>query len=447
MQAENKNTNFEEVVKNEQSNEIFGENTTGEIDLGDDSEETGFDPFADFTQDKGAIQNAEVSESEETFQKVVNEAEESTDTIVSTAKKEIQNPVEPKDAISDESLANPFEAAMADAETKKAEDNKAGLIGKLPVFEYANVKEDIVDTSKTFEDIREEKASDFPELEDEKRVSWTMVYGKITKNIAEPKTTTIAKMKSEIELSKEFLDSLKKSKGEVVCKITPKVTAQKKGEISSYKGFFTDLNAAEKSGKPIIIIPAYDGNVYEIRNNDIGRFVAKAKKVSGLSEIKAGFTPALPPLPLELMNQVISFFRHFMNEDAETEALANVYWDKIDKKYYIYPPKQIVTKVLVKTELNDIDNERFIHVMDIHSHNSMEAKFSPTDNADEKATRIYMVIGRLDKFYPEISVRVSVGGSFVNIDPAIVIDGFNTEFPNSWIEQVEIKKAKGVDYL
>ena len=53
--------------------------------------------------------------------------------------------------------------------------------------------------------------------------------------------------------------------------------------------------------------------------------------------------------------------------------------------------------------------------MDIHSHNLMDAYFSSTDNSDEKATRIYAVIGRLDKLFRDISMRISVGGKFVDI--------------------------------
>ena len=70
----------------------------------------------------------------------------------------------------------------------------------------------------------------------------------------------------------------------------------------------------------------------------------------------------------------------------------------------------------------------------------MPAHFSPTDNKDEKATRIYTVVGRLDKVFPDITTRVSVGGTFVEIDPSIVFEGFSGSFPESWRNAVTERK-------
>ncbi|MDR0963393.1 MAG: hypothetical protein LBM60_02110 [Clostridium sp.] len=144
--------------------------------------------------------------------------------------------------------ANPMASAINAAETKEAEKAKQGLFEKPPVFEYAGATDEIEDTVKTFDELRIEKATDFPELEDGKRVSWTMEYGKIVKTVSDPKATSIGKMKAEIETSKAFLDSLKKAKDKnPACKVKPRVTAQSKGASSAYKGVFTSLEDAETS--------------------------------------------------------------------------------------------------------------------------------------------------------------------------------------------------------
>ena len=49
-------------------------------------------------------------------------------------------------------------------------------------------------------------------------------------------------------------------------------------------------------------------------------------------------------------------------------------------------------------------------VVDLHSHNSMPAFWSHTDNQDERGLRFYAVIGRLDTDRPEIRCRVGVYG-------------------------------------
>lgn len=442
MLGENKNQDLTEVHGNE-GEDIFGAESEidlgGEIDFGDfTGEDSGFDPFA------GAEESDtdEDSEPAQTGQGVVSDEQ--------GVSQQTPKPANTEDGSAEEQAAelpqNPFEAALSQAEEKQAKNVKIGLVSKSPIFEYAGVKEEIADPSVTFEALRESKATDFPELDDEKRVTWSMTYGKITKTVTDAKKTTIAKMKSEIETSKEFLEALKKTKGDVTCVVTPKVTAQKKGEMPVYKGVFTDPSEAEKSGKPIVLLPSEDGNVYEVRYTKIGRFTAPTKNARGLSRIKAGLVPALPPLPFHMMLQIISFFKSLMNEGMELEALANIYWDTKDQKYYIHIPKQLVGKAHVDARLADV-GERFVHVMDIHSHNTMKAQFSTIDDDDEKATRIYAVIGRLDKYFPDISVRISVGGKYVPIDPSLVFDEIHIEFPDYWTLQVEASNKKDVDFL
>lgn len=311
---------------------------------------------------------------------------------------------------------------------------------KLPIFSYANAKEEIVDTSKTFEELRNEKAEDFPELDDATAVSWKMAYGTITKTVSTPKKTTIASLKKQIEESKEFMDCLKKAKGEIECKVIPSVTAKKKGIVASYKGVANSLEEAVSSGKQIVFVPSSDGKIYEVRNNQIGTFIAEADSVSLFSKVRAGFIPALPKIPYSILSEIIAFFKTFVTEKSENEAMANIYWSFEEEKYRVHVPKQTVTKASVDTNLPDIDEEKFLLVMEVHSHNTMGAVFSRTDDKDEIATRLYTVIGRLDKVFPDMTTRISVGGKHLVIDPAIVFDGIGGEFPEKWKEAVEIRK-------
>ena len=46
-------------------------------------------------------------------------------------------------------------------------------------------------------------------------------------------------------------------------------------------------------------------------------------------------------------------------------------------------------------------------------------------------------MGRLDRFYPDISARVSCGGTFLEIDPGEVIEGIGEEFPAEWLDRVK----------
>ena len=190
---------------------------------------------------------------------------------------------------------------------------------------------------------------------------------------------------------------LKKAKGDVKCQVTPSVTAKKKGIISSYKGIYTSLDEAERSGKTITFIPSDNGKVYEVRFNKIGTFRAEADTVSIANKVRAGFTPALPKIPYAILSQIITFFKSLVTEERKLEAMANIYWSFLDSKYYVHVPNQKVSATSVDTSLPEIDEEKFPLIMEVHSHNTMEAVFSSTDNRDERATRLYAVIGRLDK--------------------------------------------------
>jgi len=321
---------------------------------------------------------------------------------------------------------------------------------KPPVFEYAGATENIDDSSKTFDELRIEKSADFPELEDGKRVSWTVEYGKITRAVGDPKGTSIGKIKSDIETSKEFAESLKKRGADKnpVCKVKPRVTAQSKGNKTSYRGVFTDVEEAEASGKMISVVPAKDGRIYEIRKTNMGKFITPITNGYILSDVQAGFTPALPLIPMDLTLSVYGFFRAYMQNGDEREVLVNIYWDTEEKRFIADAPEQTVTKASVDSKTDGVySGERYIHYMDIHSHNSMKAFFSETDNNDERATRLYSVIGRLDKFYPDIKTRISNGGKFLEIDPSEVFEKIAKPFPDEWKSRVKFPNMETGDGL
>lgn len=139
---------------------------------------------------------------------------------------------------------NPIAAAF---EQKTAENTKKGLLEKPPVFYHKGVKEEIDDPSMTFEELRIRKSDDFTDLEEGKRVSWSVEYCGIRKEVKDPKGTTIISMKEMIERSREFLDALKKTKDKApCCYVKPKVEMKTKGN-AAYKGKFGTLEEARTS--------------------------------------------------------------------------------------------------------------------------------------------------------------------------------------------------------
>ena len=192
-------------------------------------------------------------------------------------------------------------------------------------------------------------------------------YGDITKTVPTPKTDTIAAMKAEIEKSKVFLDSLKKGKvKDPECIVKPQIRMQKKG-IADYKGVFPTLEAARASNKVICLIPARDGQTYEMRRSELGEFIAPKHKITEFSEVRAGFRPAFPRIPQELLRSIIGFFRSQMESGAEFEALVRIYWDRKEQKFIPFVPKQRVTKDSITVRLSDEDipdDTRYLYYAD-----------------------------------------------------------------------------------
>lgn len=64
-------------------------------------------------------------------------------------------------------------------------------------------------------------------------------------------------------------------------------------------------------------------------------------------------------------------------------------------------------------------------LIEVHSHGSMNAYFSNTDDRDETGFRIYAVVGKLDTHFPEIIVRVGVYGHHCVIPANLVFDSYD----------------------
>lgn len=371
----------------------------------------------------------------------------------------------PEPAPSTEPQATPFAAEQPAASQpdniidlfgavveQSEEDAIAELMVKVttsrPVFDYASIQDEITDADMTFEQLRVKMSADCPELEARAHVSWALSYAGLTERITDV-NSTIFEAKSKLEQSKKFKDALKKRNPTdklPVCSVKPTVTAQKKGILPfpSYKSMCDSMETAEQSAAPICYIPSHNGQIYEMRRNEIGTFIAPASQIAELDIIRAGFHMNLPRLPAAKLAEIVAFFRRVCAEHhSHMEALVNVYWDHAEQKYLLHVPKQHATAVSVETDLADCPDEiGYLHVMEVHSHNMMSARFSKTDDADEQATRLYMVIGRLDRYYPEIRCRFACGGTHVEIPAEQICERTDVPFSTAWLTAVHAAHHK-----
>ena len=387
-------------------------------------------------------------------QQVITQAQPIVQQVVPQQQPVVQQPVmqqaAPDPAPVQQPMLDQFDTVMQNLEVQGEKRMLEALAAKPAVFSYAKVKENIEDRDSTFEDLRQRYEADFPELSDPKTISWTVNYGKTTKSVSNPGSDKVYDIKTEIENSKAFKEALKKAKTdadknpECIVKLFKK--AQTKGEaLSGIKELCLTKAEAAQTNKPIVLLPSKDGRVYEQRRNEIGCFTAPAENVREFEDIRAEFKMALPKIPAHIFSKVMGFFKS-ISDELHYEVLVHILYDTEEKEYIIKVPKQRISEASVNSETDEPYPDRYIHVMDFHSHNTMPAVFSGTDNADEKETRLYAVAGRFNQTFPEITVRAGCAGKFIPLNPEDVFEGnFFDSYPEEWKENIrhwgtEIKK-------
>ncbi len=122
-----------------------------------------------------------------------------------------------------------------------------------------------------------------------------------------------------------------------------------------------------------------------------------------------------PRIPVDLLRQVVEHAQRSLTAELmyHFRYTAAAGW----KLTY---PQQEQSKVRVGYQEKDQSNI----VMELHSHNTMNAYFSPTDDGDELGGRFYAVIGCLDQSNPQIVIRLGMFGHWIyNVPPAVLFDG------------------------
>lgn len=117
----------------------------------------------------------------------------------------------------------------------------------------------------------------------------------------------------------------------------------------------------------------------------------------------------LPKIPREILDQVIDLFRSDLQKECYVKVVFN------GTSYEVIKPEQQVSKVSVDYTFDPAEIRGKVQVMDIHSHNTMDAFFSGTDDRDECYPGLFGVIGKLDKDTISMMFRAGYNGQFVPV--------------------------------
>lgn len=174
------------------------------------------------------------------------------------------------------------------------------------------------------------------------------------------------------------------------------------------------------------------------------RFKALEKQLKGDIKEELNFLPA-GKIPFEYWQQIVAFFRQVMvHKKSDVEAHAWILWSE-QRGYFISVPKQVVSKASVAFSYDaDALPPGAVIVVDIHSHNTMGAFYSGTDDNNDKNSIYYSgVIGKIsDKNY-EYVMRFNLHDIKKTVDLDDVFDlTQSVEVPTDWMNQIQIQTAQ-----
>lgn len=196
---------------------------------------------------------------------------------------------------------------------------------------------------------------------------------------------------------------------------------------------FNDKNLDPETFQFANLLLAGDG-IFFVQKTGFGATYDKlnvAFKNSSLEKVGDIFalTTTLPKPSKEVLETILECFK-YINGKTKEEVMVNLYWDTVDEKFIIDLNTQIISKVLVDYKYSDKYemNDRYVRYAQIHSHHSMAANFSGTDNNDEKfkIPCYFGVIGKLQLdsniYTMDHTFRVWTGVRFVEVGMEDVFD-------------------------
>ena len=173
--------------------------------------------------------------------------------------------------------------------------------------------------------------------------------------------------------------------------------------------------------------------VYLKKKMGVMESMVPVNNISILESIEATAQMHIPMVPGQMFAKIISFFKAVYKEHR-AEAIVLIFYNEDTQKYKIFPPYQKVNYGAVDYN-RGISLDGWQMIGDVHSHASMSAFHSGTDDDDEKSfDGLHITIGDNDDDEVSISASIVSNGTRFLIDPldyiedlAITVDIDKTE--------------------
>ena len=219
------------------------------------------------------------------------------------------------------------------------------------------------------------------------------------------------------------------------------------------EAFFTGGDVLQN---PEVYVLANDGALYQYHQFSMGR--SALTKIADTPIRTNGGKSLLKPylktlvndkkIPIEMLENIVEFFKRVMTMTkgsgghGEYEAMAHIVWNKRTESYRVAIPKQKVSKAAVTYDWSHVTADEEV-ILDIHSHNTMGAFFSGTDERDDSTyVGISGVAGELNKAEPKLIWRFNAYKTKVSLaleDIFAVPEKQVSPEVNDWMGNVEVQ--------
>lgn len=189
---------------------------------------------------------------------------------------------------------------------------------------------------------------------------------------------------------------------------------------------------AEPLSMPTNYVLAQNG-LFEVRHSDVADIYlhlspANTEVLGIVGKLASGVQLNVPKVPFVMLAQTVAFFRGVMKRFNNAEAIVRIWWNTVDNRYEIRVPDGGQRVSGARVDHNDdfdLNGERdaaghikYLHVMDIHSHNNMGGFWSGTDDADERKApegRMFGVLGKANQTIPDWKWRMRSREGFIDL--------------------------------
>jgi hypothetical protein len=196
---------------------------------------------------------------------------------------------------------------------------------------------------------------------------------------------------------------------------------------------------------PLYYLLAANG-IFLVKNTSLFSSVTTARTVAGLEDQTEALQLRFPPVPRGAMELIWGFFRE-VYERWEAEAVVFLYYVPELKKYRLGVPAQRIFRYkrggIWRTEGRVVyDNmarpNGHILLGDVHSHCDLPAFFSYTDDADDKADGLRIILGRVDRSQPDVKASFVASGRRFKVETERACERFGVPQvpPRGWLKQI-----------